>query len=211
MHAYHRCQHLIAKNDGDHYNDTDDGGASIAILPQETGGLTPAQLERAHLGSTSEPCEKENGQALATTLLRKTSHKTCHKACFTDGAQRVWNEALVETQKVALKTASSSSSSNLSVEDAVKQWLNENTPAINEKVEQVRLQLAKEAEPELKRAEELAAKGLIYGTGGAVSEEERARRAKEAKSVDKKTRDRVVELAGIKAFEDGKEDRAAWE
>ena len=128
-----------------------------------------------------------------------------------DGAQRVWNEALVETQKVALKTASSSSSSNLSVEDAVKQWLNENTPAINEKVEQVRLQLAKEAEPELKRAEELAAKGLIYGTGGAVSEEERARRAKEAKSVDKKTRDRVVELAGIKAFEDGKEDRAAWE
>ena len=128
-----------------------------------------------------------------------------------DGAQRVWNEALVETQKVALKTASSSSSSNLSVEDAVKQWLNENTPAIHEKVEQVRLQLAKEAEPELKRAEELAAKGLIYGTGGAVSEEERARRAKEAKSVDKKTRDRVVELAGIKAFEDGKEDRAAWE
>ena len=132
-----------------------------------------------------------------------------------DGAQRVWNEALVETQKVALKTASSSSttssSSNLSVEDAVKQWLNENTPAIHEKVEQVRLQLAKEAEPELKRAEELAAKGLIYGTGGAVSEEERARRAKEAKSVDKKTRDRVVELAGIKAFEEGKEDRAAWE
>jgi len=128
-----------------------------------------------------------------------------------DGAQRVWNEALVETQKVALKTASSSSSSNLSVEDAVKQWLNENTPAIHEKVEQVRLQLAKEAEPELKRAEELAAKGLIYGTGGAVSEEERARRAKEAKSVDKKTRERVVELAGIKAFEDGKEDRAAWE
>ena len=75
----------------------------------------------------------------------------------------------------------------------------------------MRSQLAKEAEPELKRAEELAAKGLIYGTGGAVSEEERARRAKEAKSVDKKTRDRVVELAGIKAFEDGKEDRAAWE
>ena len=36
--------------------------------------------------------------------------------------------------------------------------------------------------------QELAAKGLIYGTGGAVSEEERARRAKEAKSVDKKTR-----------------------
>ena len=127
-----------------------------------------------------------------------------------DGAQRVWNEALVETQKVALKTASSSTS-NLSVEDAVKQWLNENTPAIHEKVEQVRSQLAKEAEPELKRAEELAAKGLIYGTGGAVSEEERARRAKEAKSVDKKTRHRVVELAGVKAFEDGKEDRAAWE
>jgi hypothetical protein len=145
-----------------------------------------------------------------------------------DGAQRVWNEALVETQKVALKTASRlqkrkkgnvpSSGENedegdeyLSVEDAIKQWLNENTPAINEKVEQVRSQLAKEAEPELKRAEELAARGLIYGTGGAVSEEERARRTKEAKFVDKKTRDRVVELAGIKAFEEGKEDRAAWE
>jgi len=145
-----------------------------------------------------------------------------------DGAQRVWNEALVETQKVALKTASRlqkrkkgnvpSSGENedegdeyLSVEDAIKQWLNENTPAINEKVEQVRSQLAKEAEPELKRAEELASRGLIYGTGGAISEEERAKRTKEAKFVDKKTRDRVVELAGIKAFEEGKEDRAAWE
>ena len=49
------------------------------------------------------------------------------------------------------------------------------------------------------------------GPFGAVSEEERARRTKEAKFVDKKTRDRVVELAGIKAFEEGKEDRAAWE
>ena len=143
-----------------------------------------------------------------------------------DGAQRVWNEALMETQKVALKTASrlrkrnrsngvedeeDDESLNLSVENAIKQWLHENTPAINEKVEKVRLQLAKEAEPELKRAEELAAKGLIYGTGGAVSEEERARRTKEAKFVDKKTRERVVELAGIKAFEEGKEERAAWE
>lgn len=133
-----------------------------------------------------------------------------------DGAQRVWNEALVETQKIALETAnrnsqSSETNNNKNVEDAVKAWLNENMDSIQAKVEQVRVQLAKEAEPELKRAEELAAKGLIYGTGGAVSEDERAKRTKAAKFVDKKVRDTVVDRAGIHAFNEGKEDRAAWE